>query len=137
MVEEAEERNEELFSSGRLDVQQGNSDDIPYEDNTFDHVFCINVVYFWDAPAKHFREIYRVLKPGGKFYAGIRPKEVMQQMPFTQYGFNMYSPEELKALFEKHGFSSVNTHTRFEPEFELNGQVIQLQSACVWGKKPL
>lgn len=70
------------------------SDKMPFADNSFDKVFCINVIYFWEQPAEHLKEIYRVLKPGGKFYTTIRSKESMAEMPFTKYGFNMYSQSE-------------------------------------------
>ncbi len=76
------------IADGKLILQLGSSDKLPFADNSFDKVFCINVVYFWDEPQKHLQEISRVLKPGGKFYATIRTKESMELMPFTKYGFH-------------------------------------------------
>jgi SAM-dependent methyltransferase len=56
----------------------------------FDRIFCINVIYFWDDPAAHLREVRRVLKPGGTFTAVFRTRAAMVKMPFTQFGFAMY-----------------------------------------------
>ena len=36
-----------------------------FPDASFDAVLCVNVVYFWENPAAHLREILRVLRPGG------------------------------------------------------------------------
>jgi ubiquinone/menaquinone biosynthesis C-methylase UbiE len=43
---------------------------IPFEDNTFDVIFTACVFHHIDFKLHHnlFKEIYRVLKPGGKFY---------------------------------------------------------------------
>jgi SAM-dependent methyltransferase len=42
---------------------------IPYEDDRFDVVFSDNVLEHLEEPAKVFREVARVLKPGGYFLA--------------------------------------------------------------------
>lgn len=42
---------------------------IPYEDERFDVVYCANVMEHIEDPAVTFREIARVLKPGGLFIA--------------------------------------------------------------------
>ena len=45
----------------------GSAEDLPFEDNTFDNVFCS---FVWRNVAdtnKALAEVYRVLKPGGKF----------------------------------------------------------------------
>ncbi|MEO1654525.1 MAG: class I SAM-dependent methyltransferase, partial [Bacteroidota bacterium] len=42
-----------------------NVQDIPFEDNTFDVVFCNHVMEHVDSDLEAMREIHRVLKPGG------------------------------------------------------------------------
>jgi len=48
-------------------VQQGYVEKMPYKDNFFDLVVCAWVFEHLDKPQDSFKEIYRVLKPNGKF----------------------------------------------------------------------
>lgn len=43
----------------------GRVDNIPYADNTFDVIFCLNAFHHFPDPAHALGEIYRVLKRGG------------------------------------------------------------------------
>jgi SAM-dependent methyltransferase len=49
------------------DAQIANADGIPYEPNRFDIVFSDNVLEHLEDPLSVFREVARVLKPGGVF----------------------------------------------------------------------
>ena len=40
---------------------------IPFEDNTFDFVVCRSLLHHLDRPIQGLREMFRVLKPGGKW----------------------------------------------------------------------
>lgn len=42
---------------------------IPYDDDSFDMVYCANVMEHVDRPETTFKEVARVLKPGGMFVA--------------------------------------------------------------------
>jgi SAM-dependent methyltransferase len=44
----------------------GEAEDIPWDDNFFNHVISVESAYYWPDPAKAFREIFRVLQPGGE-----------------------------------------------------------------------
>ena len=39
---------------------------MPYEDESFDTVFAVNVFHFWADPTLELTECMRVLKPGGR-----------------------------------------------------------------------
>ncbi len=45
----------------------GSAENLPFEDNTFDNVFCSFVWRNVSDTKKALHEVYRVLKPGGKF----------------------------------------------------------------------
>lgn len=109
MVDEAIRKNLPLLESGVLKVSVGSSDNLPFDDNSFDKIYCINVIYFWENPNLHLREIHRVLKPGGIFCTGFRPKENLSKFPFTNFGFTLYSGGEWKSILEENGFQYVKS----------------------------
>ncbi len=135
MYAEATANNVDLIKTGKLDLHYNSSDIIPYQDAIFDKVFCLNVVYFWENPQDHLKEIIRVLKPNGKFYAGIRTKETMQKIPFTKYGFTMYHPYEFEAVLKDNQFKNTGFSLHTEDIVEFDNEKIQIKSACVFGEK--
>lgn len=42
------------------------AEDIPWDDSFFNHVISVEAAYYWPDPARAFREIFRVLQPGGE-----------------------------------------------------------------------
>ena len=136
MVKVATANNPSTSNSGKLTLRLGSSDKIPFPDNSFDKVFCINVIYFWEQPADHLKEIYRVLKPGGKFYTSIRTKESLVQMPFAKYGFNIYTQDEWINMLETNLLHFVHTKkTENEPDAEFDKQLYKAESLCIVAEK--
>ncbi|MBF0436139.1 MAG: class I SAM-dependent methyltransferase [Magnetococcales bacterium] len=68
-VRNTKERNSSF--SDRLEVQLASVLDIPYPDNTFDIVHCDGVLHHTTDPKRGFRELVRVLKPGGSIILGL------------------------------------------------------------------
>lgn len=135
MVREATSTNEELIAAKKLQLHFGSSSQLPFEDNYFDKIFCINVIYFWDEPSKHLTEIKRVLKPGGKFFAVVRTRSSMEKMPFTQYGFTIYSDENWSRLVQQCGMKYIETVPTDEPEVSFEGKPFRVSSLCLIAEK--
>jgi len=80
--------NNPMLDEGRV----ANADEIPYENDRFDLVFSDNVLEHLDQPLKVFREIARVLKPGGVFL--FKTPNKWHYMPIiariTPHGFHQY-----------------------------------------------
>lgn len=108
MIQMATEANEALIGKGQVTFSQLTIQDgyarLPYADNSFDHIFTVNTIYFWDNAAAQALEIYRVLKPGCVFLTSFATEAFMQGLPFTQYGFNLYTPGKARTLLEEAGF---------------------------------
>jgi len=135
MFREAKRQNQEAIRQGRLDLHFGSSEKMPFPDNSIDKIYCINVIYFWDQPLPHLQEIFRVLKPGGRFYATVRTRESMLKMPFTQYGFNFYDAENWKALLAQTGLTFTGEYPVDEPIIEFDNKKVVVQSLCVVAEK--
>ena len=131
MVEQATAHNQALIASGSLSLAHGASDRMPFADAQLDRIFCINVVYFWDDPAAHLREVRRVLKPGGTFTAVLRTRSAMEKLPFAPYGFAMYEQADLEATLRANGFTPSAITVLKEPEVEYEGKRYKPESLVV------
>ena len=64
-VEKSKKVNDAAIAEGRCAVLQGSVADMIFADDWFDAVTAFETVYFWPNLPQCFREVYRVLKPGG------------------------------------------------------------------------
>jgi len=67
MIEIAKRNAEEYNLEERVTYFRSDAQKMPFEDNSFDAVFTNGSLYEWSEPKKIFDEIYRVLKPKGKY----------------------------------------------------------------------
>ncbi|HYG88512.1 MAG TPA: methyltransferase domain-containing protein [Azospirillum sp.] len=73
MVEQARARNVTAIQSGLVDLRHGSVESLPFANNSFDKALAINSMQIWPDAAAGLREIWRVLKPGGKIALGFTP----------------------------------------------------------------
>jgi ubiquinone/menaquinone biosynthesis C-methylase UbiE len=86
IVDMAVTNNRSLVDTVGLILEYGSSAHLPFPNHAFDKVFCNMVVYFWEQPAIHLKEIRRVLKPSGQFYTGMRTKDGKTYQPVSHEG---------------------------------------------------
>ncbi len=65
MLQVAQERNHRALMQEHVELTLGSADKLPYENESFDKLFSVNVFHFWPDPARELAECRRVLKPGG------------------------------------------------------------------------
>ena len=135
MVEAAILQNKAFIDNHQAKFFLASADSLPFELPTFNKVFTVNTLYFWENPPLVLYEIKRVLKPEGQLLVAIRPKEIMEQYAFTQYGFTMYSKEELCDLLVDNGFSITQILEEQEPDQEINGETVSVASLIVSAEK--
>ncbi|HOO29240.1 MAG TPA: class I SAM-dependent methyltransferase [Lachnospiraceae bacterium] len=90
------------------DIKYGNIEKLPYADQTFDLVTAFETVYFWPDPEKAFRQIIRVLKPGGQFLL-VCEMDDANNTTWTNLidGMTIYAGEDLKNRLLHAGFTHV------------------------------
>ncbi|MCP3805175.1 methyltransferase domain-containing protein [Allokutzneria sp. A3M-2-11 16] len=82
-LERARARNEE-----QLDLRQGDALDMPFEDNSFDKLYTVEVAQHFEDLAAFAAEAHRVLRPGGKLSLA------------TFFATTDEAPGELRSLIE-------------------------------------
>ena len=88
-VEKTKKVNETAIADGRCAVLQGSVADMMFADNWFDAVTAFETVYFWPDLPRCFREVWRVLKPGG------------QLLNFDANWYNYLYDADLKQQYEQ------------------------------------
>ena len=112
MVHEAREINKAYIAAGRAHFEWTDGLTFPFPDQSFDNVLTVNTLYFWEDPSIQLAEIRRLLTPGGTLCLAIASRSFMEQLPFTAYGFTLYTPESAQELLIANGFTVVNTVVR-------------------------
>ncbi len=89
----------------------GGVDEIPWEDNFFTRVISVESAYYWPDPARGFREIFRVLLPGGSVWVLINyyrdNPHCHQWGAMLAVPTHLLSAEEWMGLLREASFSDV------------------------------
>ena len=93
-------------------VCQGSVEKLPYDDGKFDLVTAVETVYFWPNLQGCLQEVRRVLKPGGRFAIMVEVVEGDSMWTNVVDGMTAYSPDELKLMLEKAGFTQTEKHRK-------------------------
>ena len=112
-VEKARKVNASAIAAGRCTVQQASVAELPFEAEQFEAVTAFETVYFWPELAQNFREVYRVLKPGGIFFiCNESSGDTVQDEKWTKIinGMTIYTDTALKEYLEQAGFCQIQSH---------------------------
>ncbi|HMB97820.1 MAG TPA: class I SAM-dependent methyltransferase [Balneolaceae bacterium] len=93
----------------------GKAENMPFKNNTFDYAVMITVDCFLENILKAFREVNRIIKPGGSFIIALIDKnsplgkiyqEKKKDNPFYKHA-SFHSAEEISELLNKAGFKNI------------------------------
>jgi ubiquinone/menaquinone biosynthesis C-methylase UbiE len=96
----------------RVKYIKGSAEEIPLEDGSFDLVWASMIIHHVSEPDMAAKEIYRIVKPGGKVFLRNSFKNRLQSVRFYEYFLNAYtidnerlpSVEYIKKIFIENGF---------------------------------
>ena len=110
MVKLASDINRKLVESGKAEFRQGYASSLPWADNEFTVVAAIEVFFFLNETEKTLKEIFRVLKPGGRLIIEMaynKDDGVDHKRHIKKMNLKLYSGEEMKKLLKKAGFNDI------------------------------
>lgn len=95
-----------------IEVIRGKAEGLPIRDESCSAVLLVTVICFLDEPIAAFRELYRILLPGGLLIVAFIEREGKIHRKYLQRGGNgrflsralFYSQEEVRAFLNETGF---------------------------------
>lgn len=128
-VDVARELTSRCDLGDKIEFFQANALDIPFEDATFDHVWCHNVTMNIENKAGLVAEIARVLKPGGRFScaeitqgAGGEPFYPLPWASDPSSSF-LVTQDEMRTILEKEGLHVIEQVDLTEPNLAYRREV--------------
>ena len=82
------------------EILQGNVMKLPYPNHTYDVATAIETVYFWPDVTEGFRQIFRVLKPGGKVIVACEMSDPVRGDKWAKRceGMTIYTAKQLQEI---------------------------------------
>lgn len=96
-----------LIANGRVRLSCADSRELSYSDDTFDKAVAVHTMYFWPDPVRQLTELRRVLRHGGRFVLGFRPRENAASKDFPETVYRFYSRGEVEQMLVQAGFGEV------------------------------
>ncbi len=105
MLDQASQYNRCGIQNGRVYLERGTFDTLPWGADTVDKILAVNVAYFFRADAAEIREARRVLRPGGMMAIYATDKSAMARWKFVSpESHRIFDHNDLVALILSGGF---------------------------------
>ena len=126
-IEMASKTNAKAISEGRVKLHHAAGGALPFDAGTFDKACTVATAYVFPDPGAVFREMHRVLKPGGLAAVTFPVREnFMRFKPAATEGFHLHKLADLEAAFRDAGFIEHRTE---------RNDAVRFGAHCMLGRK--
>ena len=111
----SKEVNDDYIAQGKVEILEGNVQNLPFDDNSFDIITAFETVYFWPNIEKCFGEVKRVLKPGGLFLIGLESNgsdNMIMKLSEKLINMTVYDDEQITEFLKNNNYSDVTVYLR-------------------------
>jgi ubiquinone/menaquinone biosynthesis C-methylase UbiE len=126
MYQMATRRNHRSIMEEHVELTLGDAQNLPYEDDSFDKIFAMNVFHFWSEPLRELAECRRVLKKGGLLLFYVTHHSAWIQGISDTGIFIAYEPQGVEKILSEADLRDVKSHVTV-----LN----ERKCFVVWGRK--
>ncbi|MBQ7767413.1 MAG: class I SAM-dependent methyltransferase [Oscillospiraceae bacterium] len=112
-VEKSRKVNAKAIAAGRCEVLQASVAELLFAENSFNLVTAFETIYFWPGLVDCFREVYRVMKPGGIFFICNESNgETNKDDKWVEKigGMTIYNGDQIEEMLQKAGFTDIQIH---------------------------
>ena len=111
-VKKSRRLNANMVLKERAIIVQGSVSQMPFKTAMFDIVTAFETVYFWPDIVGDMKEVYRVLKPGGRIFIcneAVRDEGNPDGYSYfiNTIGMKVYSEEELATALKQAGYKNI------------------------------
>ena len=116
-VKKSKKLNHKNILCSKAEILQASVSELPFEDEKFDVVTAVETYYFWQDKLGDLKEIYRVLKSGGKIllvFEMLKTKDAPDKWKPVEERLNIsaVSKEEIHEILLRTGYQNIQTHTK-------------------------
>lgn len=109
MVENCRTKYWKEIEAGRVDIQCGRAEALPYPDGRFSKISSVNSIFYWDDIERGISEIYRVLDDGGMVVLTYTCKKDLESKDFARHDVKTFTGEDVQEMLVKAGFRHIQT----------------------------
>jgi len=110
-VKMAKRKFRKRIAEGTAEIMQGDALHLPWNDNRFSAATTMGSFIGFPKPLESLKEIYRVLRPGGRIVVSIEynaedGKDHSKEK--EKYGMNIWTEDEVRTMMKEAGFSEIS-----------------------------
>jgi len=116
MVQIARKRNAKAINLGRMELKQGGAEKVAGLEDSFDIIYSLHSIYFWENPLECLKGFRNVLEPDGLLAITIQPKNRWRDDQINSPGMNFFFGDQIVELFKNAEFRNIRMETYSDHE---------------------